>query len=82
MPNHECQNTLAGFGQCLFDTTLDKVGAVIATLGLAAPIWHEVLNDYVTNLPTILQSLSCLWIVIQIAFSVHKFVRERRRRID
>lgn len=82
MPNEFCHSTLAQFGRCFLDTTMDKIGATIATLGLIAPLWHALLNDYVTNLPTILQTLSCLWIVIQIAFSVHRFVRDRRRRVD
>jgi hypothetical protein len=82
MPNEQCHNSLAVFGQCFLDTTMNKIGAVIATLGLIAPFWHALLNDYVTNLPTILQTLSCLWIVIQIVFSVHRFVRDRRRRVN
>lgn len=82
MPDESCHAALANFGRCFLDTTLEKIGAAIAMVGLAAPLWHQILNDYVTNLPIILQTLSCLWIVLQIIFGVHKFVRERRRRLD
>ena len=82
MPTENCNTTLAHFGQCFLDTTQDKIGAVVALLGLIAPFWHEILNEYVANLPIILQSLSCVWIIIQIAFSIHRFLRGRHPRIE
>jgi hypothetical protein len=82
MPDESCHAALANIGRCFLDTTLEKIGAAIAMVGLTAPLWHQILNDYVTNLPTILQTLSCLWIVLQIIFGAHKFARERRRRLD
>jgi hypothetical protein len=40
------------------------------------------LNDYTSNLPIILQTASLLWVLIQIAFSVHRFLRDRRIRLS
>ena len=79
MPTTECHNTLVAFGQCFLDTTTEKIGALAAAIGL---ITSTLMNDYTSNLPVILQSASLLWVLIQIAFSVYRFVRDRRAMVD